>query len=89
MPWQPSFRAAPSTGVVSLPIITGLNLLASVDGVVNCLFLVHTRSTLFALQAWLSQSAYCCLPVATMLPGLIGYAHTHPVGVTLLPMSYT
>ena len=76
-------------GLSVAPIITGLNLSASVDGIVNCLFLVDACNAFCSSGLGLTVCLLLLvdLPVANMLPGLIGYAHT--VGVLLLPMNYT
>ena len=71
------------------PIITGLSLLASIGGIVSYLFLVDACNAFCGSGMGLTICLLLLvdLPGASMLPGLLGYAHT--VGVLLLPMSYT
>ena len=76
---------APSVEISAAPIAIASNLLASVDGIVSYLFLVDTCRTRSGLGLTVCLLLLVDLPAASMLLGLIGYAHT--VRVLLLPMS--
>ena len=80
-------RAAPAAGVFSCTSISALDLLASVGGTVNYLFLVDAFNV-FKLQAWFSHSA-CLLSLVAFAAsqGLTEYAGT--VVALLLLMNYT
>ena len=82
-------RAAPSAGVVSCTYHHGLDLLASVDDTVSCLFLAGVRNAFHSSGLLLTTCLLLLVgfPGTNMLQELTGCAHT--VVASLLPMSYT